>query len=363
MYPTNPKDKYLGTMLQSRPSQPIQGPYATQTQSRPTPPIRGPYDVPSQSPSAVSPIKPAASNPKQAFVQSAVQSAPTPQVQAQPQMQTGNFTTPSGAVVNSASGSMISGPPIQQRDTSRDRYSAAFDSYIQSLMPTEAENQASIYLRSLIDTSKREEEKALNMGETLGFARGEAERTNRNRALDIEAATNAYNALTGNRNAMTEAQKARVEFEKSMLPEEKKRSTAYTEYQDAVDSGFTGSFTDYQNEDANRKARAAGSSLSKAPTVIGSSDNGYLQFDPVTNTFIPLKVGPGASDAPDASQPSFEQYIAEAEKQLGMNIYPESETYAELRQQYEGSVKKAAPTQIKGTGGKGSIESRIDSLL
>lgn len=360
MYPTNPKDKYLGTMLQSRPSQPIRGPYDTPTQSRPTPPIQAPYSVPSQSASAVGPAKPPTTNPKQAFVQSAVSAAPAPQTQTQPQAQqmTGNFTTPSGAVVNASSGSTISGPPIQQRDTGTDRYSAAFDSYIQSLMPSEAENQASLYLRSLIDTSKREEEKALNMGETLGFARGEAERTNRNRALDIEAATGAYNALTGNRSAITEAQKARVDFEKSMLPEAKKRSPIYIEYQDAVDSGFTGSFTDYQREDENRKARAAGSSLPKSPTVIGSSDNGYLQFDPATNTFIPLKVGPGT---PDANQPSFDDYIAEAERQLRMNIDPESDTYAELKQQYDNSVGKAAP--VKGTGGKGSIESRIDSLL
>lgn len=349
MYPTNPKDKYLGTMLQSRPSQPIQGPYAASTQSRPTPPIQAPYAVPTQSSSATTPTKPVSSTPKQAFVQSAVGSAPAPQTQ--PGAMSGNFTTPSGAVVSN-SGSIISAPPIQQQDTSRDRYSAAFDSYIQSLMPTEAENQASLYLRSLIDTSKREEEKALNMGETLGFARGEAEKVNRNRALDIEAATGAYNALTGNRQAITEAQKARVDFEKSLLPEKKSRSAAYTEYQDAVDSGFTGSFTDYQNEDANRKARAAGSGLPKAPTVIGSSENGYMQFDPVTNTFIPLKLGS------DKSQPSFEDYIAEAEKQLKMNIDPQSQTYADLKQQYDDSVKKAAPTY-----GKGSLESRIDALL
>jgi len=157
---------------------------------------------------------------RQQFVQSQIQNV-DPNV----------FTTPSGAKVNAdtgrladtsfGEGAFYNPPDSSARATTRSdpqaSYRSAFDSYISSLQPSSKEQEAQKYLSGLLDTSRREEEKALQTGETLGFASGEASRVNRNRAFDIQAASDALSSLTGQRSAMTEAQKARLDFEKSLL--------------------------------------------------------------------------------------------------------------------------------------------------
>lgn len=176
---------------------------------------------------------------------------------------TGNTQTPSGATVNATTGAMVQEAP---RDPMAS-YRSAFDQYLQSLRPSDEETQARKYLSDLTLQSKRDYEKALESGETMGFASGEAARVNRNNSFAIEGAANAVDALTGNRSAMTEAQKARLEFEKTLIPQEKSMTDQYGtgaigEYNFAKENGYQGSFTDYQNEDANRKKSIAAAGVS-----------------------------------------------------------------------------------------------------
>jgi len=97
-----------------------------------------------------------------------------------------------------------------------DPYRVAFDEYINSLKETPEEKAAKDYLNNLITGSKLAEEKALNSGETLGFAAGEAQRVNRNNAITMDAAARSYDALSGSRINQSTAAKARAEFEKSI---------------------------------------------------------------------------------------------------------------------------------------------------
>jgi hypothetical protein len=146
--------------------------------------------------------------------------------QIQPLSAQNNFTTPSGAVVN-AQGGTIQQPKVDPNEA----YRAAFDQYISSLRPSDTESQASKYLSDLTLQSKKDYETALNKGDTLGFAAGEAARVNKNNAFQIEAASNALNALTGNRQSLNEAQRARLDFEKSLLNEATEKARYESELQ------------------------------------------------------------------------------------------------------------------------------------
>lgn len=328
--PNNSRQNFLGSLF-SLNSKKTSSSIPAAPMSRPPSPIQAPYT--SQSSATNPKYTPPPTPAKSAYISSL---ASTPTAPTAPKTQS---TVQKSVVTQQQPQAMPS-----NQSNANDSYKEAFAAYIQSLQPTEEETAANTYLRGLIDTSKREEERALNMGETLGFARGEAERVNRNRALDIEAATGAYNALIGKRESINDAMKARLDFEKSMIPD---RSPAYKEYRDAVDSGYTGTFTEYQTEDANRK-RYANSGSSAAPKVIGSASSGYFQYDPETQSYAPLKLS--------YSGPSFDEYLQEAQQQLKMNIDPDSEMYAELKRQYEDNKKQSTTT-------KSSLESRIESLL
>lgn len=155
---------------------------------------------------------------------------PTPAPAPQPSAvggQPNSFTTPSGATVDK-SGALLTQP---KRDP-MDNYRSAFESYLSSLQPSSAETEASKYLADLSLQSRKDYEKALESGETLGFATGEAARVNRNNSFGIEAAANTLNALTSSREAMTEAQKARLGFEENALERTDKLSAA------ELDRGF-----------------------------------------------------------------------------------------------------------------------------
>lgn len=95
-------------------------------------------------------------------------------------------------------------------------YKSAMEQYIKSLGPSQQETDASNNLNNLTLQSKKDYEEALTRGDTLGFASGEAQRVNRNNSFGIEAASNALNALTGQRSASTEAQRTRLDFEKGL---------------------------------------------------------------------------------------------------------------------------------------------------
>lgn len=74
------------------------------------------------------------------------------------------------------------------------------------------------------------------------------ERIEKEKPIEVGGALLKFNPKTGKYDTL---------FEK---PAEEKRSPSYQEYLDAKGEGYVGSFSQYQKEDANRKARAAGTS-------------------------------------------------------------------------------------------------------
>lgn len=103
---------------------------------------------------------------------------------------------------------------------SRDAYTSAFQSYLSSLQPSDAETAAEKNLSGLNLQAQKDQEQALDSGETLGFASGEEQRVNRNNQFGIDAASNALNSLTGARTARTNATKAQLDFEKGLYDED-----------------------------------------------------------------------------------------------------------------------------------------------
>ena len=178
--------------------------------------------VVSAAPAATAPLvtKPVVTTPKQAFVASASTGSPAPVVpppQTPSNITTGNVTTPSGAVVNSGTGGLVTAPPVDQNLRTND----AFDAYLKTLMPSDEENSANTFLKSLMLQQQKDQETALGRGETLGFATGEAARVNKNNAFQIDAAANAVDALSGRRSAMGTVAKARFDYEQSLKKDEK----------------------------------------------------------------------------------------------------------------------------------------------
>lgn len=220
---------------------------------------------------------------------------------------TGNATTPSGATVNTSTGSLVTSPAPAPVDPNAS-YKDAFNAYLTSLTPSSDVTRATKNLSDLQLQSQKDQEEALNRGDTLGFATGEAARVNRNNSFGIDAASNTLSALTGQQTATTNAQKARLDFEKSLLPDTKPVSVggdlvnpstgkviysgtksptdtygtgSIGEYNFAKSQGYKGSFTDYQNEDANRKASAANGGIVKPPTQTQTT---YANYAPRLET-------------------------------------------------------------------------------
>ncbi len=217
---TTPKGLYLGSMVDS--TMKTTTPTTTkQTNISPVTPSNPAATLPK------APVTPfTSSTPKAAFVNTALASTGTAGTPTGPT--SNGVTTPSGAVVDQTTGALVSGPPNGTAavggDPSAD-YKAALDAYMAILMPSSAENDATSYLNNLILQSKRDQETALNRGETLGFATGEAARVNRENQFGIEAASNAVNALTAKRTGLVDANKARLDFVKSILDQKGKVDT------------------------------------------------------------------------------------------------------------------------------------------
>lgn len=173
-------------------------------------PTTGVSTVQNSSNGATAPVNPAVKTPQAQKYLASISATPTPQTQTP---LVGNVQTPSGATVNTQTGGLIQAPKVDPQQGYRD----AFQQYISALQPSSEESQARKYLSNLTLQQKKDQEEALNRGESLGFATGEAQRVNRNNAFAIEGASNALDAFTAQRQVMTEAQKARLDFEKSLL--------------------------------------------------------------------------------------------------------------------------------------------------
>lgn len=103
--------------------------------------------------------------------------------------------------------------PQPAAQTPQDPYRAAFDTYLQSLRPSGEETAARQYLNTLTSNARMAQEKALQSGETMGFAGGEEARVGRNNQLAILAAQGNLDAASDYRKSGSEAAKARAEFE------------------------------------------------------------------------------------------------------------------------------------------------------
>lgn len=169
----------------------------------------------------------ATSPAKETYVNNVVKStSPTPVVTTPkptapvPQASTPTtYTTPSGAVVN-ADGSLKTPPagvdpnsPVQTPSPADD----AFSSYLKSLQQPDEVTAATKYVNNLITQGKQDQEKALETGETLGFATGEAARVGRQNSIALEAAGRGLDALVASNASKKEIAKARYDYEKAKL--------------------------------------------------------------------------------------------------------------------------------------------------
>lgn len=93
----------------------------------------------------------------------------------------------------------------------------AFAEYLKSLTETDEERTAKKELNTLQTDAQLANERALNSGETLGFAGGEAQRVNRNNDIRIAGASAYLDALSGQRSNVQSANKARYEYEQSKI--------------------------------------------------------------------------------------------------------------------------------------------------
>ena len=127
----------------------------------------------------------------------------------------GQSNTPSEAVVD-AQGNLISGPA-----ETPSKIDTALETYLKSLTASPELTTATKRLGEMDTQAQLDYEKALEMGDTLGFARGEAGLTARQNAIlrGGQAATvEAYAALDAQKGKIS---KARYEYEKSKLDENK----------------------------------------------------------------------------------------------------------------------------------------------
>jgi len=104
----------------------------------------------------------------------------------------------------------------------------AYEEYIKSLIPSDETTAANKALREHDTQAALDREKALESGETLGFARGEAGYTDRQNAIlrgGAAASAQAYAALDAQKQTMT---KARYEYEKAKIDEEAGKNPDFT---------------------------------------------------------------------------------------------------------------------------------------
>lgn len=171
-----------------------------------------------------------------------------------------------------------------------DPYRDAITAYISSLTPTAEEKSAQDNLNRISTQNRLDYEKALNQGETLGYATGLAGQQARTAGIQEAGASGTLSALTGQRSAMTQAQKARLDYEQSLVP---KPQEAYT-----LGEG-------QQRFDAQDKLIASGTSKSNQPFELGEGQSRY-EYNPKTGKYEQIAAkgktyAPG-NDAPTANE-------------------------------------------------------------
>ncbi len=170
------------------------------------------------------------------------------------------------------------GTPVAPTPTPTDTSASdqAFATYLKSLTASPDTKAANDYLNNLISQQNNENEFVdEHPGETTGFANAAKERINANAANSISAATRALSTLDSRDQTVTAASKARLDYEQTKLSNatqaakdaasaavaaQNEKPASAKEYEYAKTQGYTGTYEQYQNEDANRKAKASGTS-------------------------------------------------------------------------------------------------------
>lgn len=106
-------------------------------------------------------------------------------------------------------------PPTTPRTVDPD-----FQAYLDSLNETSEEKGAREYVSRLLSDSRAAHEKALQSGETMGFAQGEAARVKRNNDLTIDSASSAYDVIKSGRERQSSIAKLRYDYSKSIKDKE-----------------------------------------------------------------------------------------------------------------------------------------------
>lgn len=242
---------------------------------------------------ATTPASPA----KKQFVQNvATKAAPTPSVVNPNAAFQTNVTGPAGTPVVPGSGTSqpstsynyVNGKAVpadqgyggiggsdQTKTTGQDYdTTSAYNTYLASLTAPSDTSAAQKYLDNLLNTQEQDLNAVdAHPGETTSFAGAEKERINANANASIDSATRALNALTNRDSNAATVSKARLDYQtakakdaaqaaKDAASEAVAKQNALPasaqEYEYAKTQGYTGTYEQYQNEDANRKAKAAG---------------------------------------------------------------------------------------------------------
>lgn len=211
-----------------------------------------------------------------------------------------------------------------------DAYRNYLNQYAESLVPSDEINSATSKLSGLQQTiderslaGRREEEAKLN---EAGMLRGGAQEATRNlqrrnasEMADLgiaeSGAARSLSALTGTAQARSNALKTAAElsapiqvgdsyidpktgqivYQKPQTASEQYGTGSIGEYNFAKSQGYTGSFNDYQNEDANRKALAAGGgSNGLTPGQVNTTVNqiaGAFDSEPIVKAYNTVNEG------------------------------------------------------------------------
>lgn len=153
---------------------------------------------------------------------------------------------------------------------------SAYSTYLKSLTAPTDTTAANKYLNDLI-TNQEQDLNAVDAhpGETTSFAGSEKERINASANTAIDAASRALSALQSRDTSAQSVAKEQLDYTTAKAKDATQAAkdaaaaavakqnalpASAAEYEYAKTQGYTGTYEQYQNEDANRKAKAAGSS-------------------------------------------------------------------------------------------------------
>lgn len=150
----------------------------------------------------------------------------------------------------------------------------AFENYLKALQPSSETTAAKEFLARSVANSKLAQERALNSGETMGFASGEAQRVNRNNDLTISALKDTYDVLKSSDESKSAIEKARYEYSKA------KKDAERAAAKDAADANkpfkLSAGEKQYSWDEATKTYKVVGS-MPEKPTASGVKSLTYTQ--------------------------------------------------------------------------------------